>query len=400
MRKISADLVIPVTSTPIPKGVVVLDDHGSVLSVEKSHDVNDDSIERYQGVLCPGFINAHCHIELSYMKGKIPEHTGLVPFIINLIEYRNQRNHTADKDLLNEEINEAIRNAEVEMKEQGIVAIGDISNDNHSFHLKSNSALLFHTFIECFGFDPLQAETFFQKSLSLYRQACALGLSASITPHAPYSVSPELFRQIFSFRTDHARLFSYHNQESDAEADLFRSATGDFLKLFHQFNLTETIIKPAGKNSIQAVINGFPPDARMLFVHNTTTDAADIDLIISKLPEAWFCFCPNANLYIESRLPAFQLFRNFTDRICVGTDSYASNHQLSVLQELITMQQHDPSIKTPELIRWATINGADFYNWSDQLGSLETGKQPGINLISPVGPGFELRKDSLVTRLA
>ena len=400
MRKISADLIIPVSSAPLRNGVVAIDKDGTILSIEEGNDLKDVSIEKFSGIICPGFINAHCHLELSYMKGKIPEHTGIVQFLINLIEYRNQRNQNASGGILAEEINTAIRKAVAEMKTQGIAGVGDISNVNYSFHVKSSGDLLFHTFIESFGFDPLQAESYFQKALQLFQEARASGLSASITPHAPYSVTPELFRQIFSFKAYHPALFSYHNQESDAEAALFKSAQGDFMKLFHQFNLPEKTFLPTGKNSLHSVIDYFPPESRMLFVHNTTTDAADIELIISKLPESYFCFCPNANLYIENTLPSFPLFKSYPDRTCVGTDSYASNHQLSILHELITIQQFFPSIATAELIRWATLNGANFYYWNKRLGSLETGKKPGINLISPVGPAFELLKDSSVTKLA
>jgi cytosine/adenosine deaminase-related metal-dependent hydrolase len=400
MRKICADLIIPVSSAPLRNGVVAIDEDGTILSIEEGNDLNDVSIEKFSGIICPGFINAHCHLELSYMKGKIPEHTGIVQFLINLIEYRNQRNQNAISGILAEEINTAIRNAVAEMKTQGIVGVGDISNDYYTFDTKSAGNLLFHTFIESFGFNPLHAESYFQKALQLFQQARASGLAASITPHAPYSVTPELFAQIFSYDAYHPKLFSYHNQESNAEADLFKSAQGDFIKLFHQFNLPGKTFLPTGKNSLHSVIGYFPPESRMLFVHNTTTDAADIELIISRLREAYFCFCPNANLYIENTLPAFSLFKRYPDRICVGTDSYASNHQLSILQELITIQQHNHSLETTELIRWATLNGASFYNWSGQLGSLETGKKPGINLIGPVGPAFELLKDSSVTRLA
>ncbi len=135
MRKICADLIIPVSSAPLRNGVVAIDKDGTILSIEEGNDLKDVSIEKFSGIICPGFINAHCHLELSYMKGKIPEHTGIVQFLINLIEYRNQRNQNASGGILAEEINTAIRKAVAEMKTQGIAGVGDISNDNYSFHV-------------------------------------------------------------------------------------------------------------------------------------------------------------------------------------------------------------------------------------------------------------------------
>ncbi|MEP7128076.1 MAG: amidohydrolase family protein [Chitinophagales bacterium] len=399
MRKISADLLIPVSTPALINGVVVLDDDGTIALIGERKDFDPADLELYDGIICPGFINAHCHLELSYMKGKIAEKKGIAPFIIDLIDYRNGFLLSGEDKIVIDEIDIAIRNATTEMQENGIVGIGDISNDSYTFSTKANSPLRFHTFIECLGFFPDKAEKYFQHALAVFQKASTLKLAASITPHAPYSVPPELFQRIFSYQENNPAIFSYHNQESAAESTFFKNGSGDFLKVFQHFNIPSSIFFPTGKNSLQSVINYFPVDKKTLFVHNTFSDADDIDLISELLPESYFCFCPNANLYIEDRLPQFSLFGNYHDRICIGTDSYASNHQLSVLEEIKTMQRYDPSLTTIDLIKWSTLNGAKFFGWDHELGSIEAGKKPGLNLINNTTTSFELTENTTIQKL-
>lgn len=377
----------------------MIDDDGTILETGELKDHDPATLERYDGLLCPGFINAHCHLELSYMKGKIPERKGLVQFIIDLIDCRNGFLIAGNENAAIEEIQTAIRNATEEMKINGIVGIGDISNDDYTFHYKTGSPFHFHTFVEAFGLMPGRTEQYLQQAIATFRKARALHLSASITPHAPYSVSPELFGRIFAFDENDPAIFSYHSQECNAENTLFKNGHGEFMQLFQHFNLPPFSCVPTGKNSLQSVIGYFPTDNKTLFVHNTVADAEDLALIKTLLPKSAFCICPNANLFIEGKLPELSLFEKYTGHICIGTDSYASNHQLSVLEELKTVHRHFPRISTEELITWATLNGAAFFGWEEKLGSLKPGKRPGLNLISS-GTGHELSDDSTVQKLA
>jgi cytosine/adenosine deaminase-related metal-dependent hydrolase len=121
-----------------------------------------------------------------------------------------------------------------------------------------------------------------------------------------------------------------------------------------------------------------------LLVHNTYSTLEDINWAHLYSSVIYWCFCPNANLYIENRLPDFQTFINSACRILVGTDSYASNKSLSILEELKTISRHAPQIKLNMLLKWATLNGADFFGWKNELGSLQKGKSPGINLITDI----------------
>jgi cytosine/adenosine deaminase-related metal-dependent hydrolase len=135
------------------------------------------------------------------------------------------------------------------------------------------------------------------------------------------------------------------------------------------------------------VIEYFPSDKKLLLVHNTESTEDDFKVALKKNPETFFCTCPNANLYIESKLPDYSIWKNYPDQICIGTDSTSSNHQLSILEEMKTIQKHDSAQTTEKLIQWGTLNGAKFFGWEKELGSIEVGKKPGLNLISGLENG-------------
>jgi len=190
MKSYRADYVFPVNADPIKNGVVTVDNYGKIISVNTS-GYPGVGIETLKGVLCPGFINTHCHLELSHLKGKTPQGTGLVDFIIAVQKLRN-----AGLD----EVSEAAREADQEMYDNGIVAVGDISNSAHSIPVKTASKLYYHTFIELFSFLPDRAAETFDRALKLMKQFEPM--PASVAPHAPYSVSKELFRLIRDYCED------------------------------------------------------------------------------------------------------------------------------------------------------------------------------------------------------
>jgi aminodeoxyfutalosine deaminase len=140
----------------------------------------------------------------------------------------------------------------------------------------------------------------------------------------------------------------------------------------------------------------------LLLVHNTFTKKEDLEELkkIHSAENTFLVLCPNSNLYIENQLPPVSLFREEELNICLGTDSLASNHELSVLSELITLQLYFPELKLFDLLQWATLNGAKALQVDDTFGSFEAGKKPGVNLISGIDfKMMKLTKQSKVKRL-
>jgi aminodeoxyfutalosine deaminase len=390
MRKITADYIFPVSQPPIKNGVVIIDNSGRILSLDERKSYDDIELEIYNGIIVPGFINAHCHLEGSHLKGMIAEKTGIVQFILDYISKR---------EAPMEVILQAIADADAEMKRNGIVGVGDISNKTDTFLQKTKSHLHYHTFVEVFGFNPNKAEEYFNDGLKVMEEGEKLGLRISITPHAPYSVPATLFEKIVSYNKN--ALYSYHNQESKAEDELFVSGTGNFNDLFKKFNLPDEWFNPTGESSLISTLPYFGKGKKILFVHNSYTTASDIDFAVKSGNDAWWCSCPNANLYIENALPDYDLFLNNSDRVVLGTDSAASNHQLSILEEMKTISLHKHNIDFTVLLQWATLNGARFFGWENALGSIEPGKQPGLNLIENIDSvKIKLTPQSSVQKIA
>ena len=370
--------------------VLVTDEQGVVESILPYAEAGDE-VEQLSGILSPGFINCHCHLELSHMKGLIPEKAGMTDFVLAVVKQR----HHPDETIL-----AAIETAENEMLQNGIVAVGDICNNTITLAQKRKGRLYYHNFIEASGFVPDIAEQRFARSLDFfnaYAQQYALPIeSNSIVPHAPYSVSPELFKRIIHFPGNH--ILTMHNQESIAEEELFIDNKGDFQRMFEGMKIDISFFQPSGKNSLQTVLPYFLRNQTLILVHNVTTSENDITYLKNSrssspdsqlpTPDCSFCLCPNANLYIGNGLPNIELLMQSNIPIVIGTDSLASNHQLSILEELKTLQYHFPTLDLLQLLQWATINGARALQVEEMLGSFEKGKKPGVVLIKTEGNGI------------
>ncbi len=162
---------------------------------------------------------------------------------------------------------------------------------------------------------------------------------------------------------------------------------GAFIKMFEMMNIDNSFYRAKKIRSVESYFKRFSSASSVILVHNTFTKQQDIDFIINHENENQlisFCLCPNANLYIENAMPDVDLFLKNDCNIVLGTDSLASNHQLDILEEIKTIVQKFPSVKTESLLQWATLNGAKALQMESVLGSFEKGKKPGIVLIENV----------------
>lgn len=384
MQKLTADIIYPITSSPILNGLILTDDTGKIMDILSPENAEYlsaiDGAQKYKGIICPGFVNTHCHLELSHLRGKLDEHTGLNGFITQLQKIRNSSD---------EEILQAISDAENEMIQNGIVAVGDICNGANSLQQKQKSNLYYHSFIELFGFDEIKADEIFEKGKIVFDYFNECSLSASIAPHAPYSTSKKMLHLIAKHCYENKKIMSIHNQESEEENKLFFSKTGKVMQMLLGFGFNLSDWKASGKNSLPSYMNDVQTMQNILLVHNTFTSQQDIEWAAAHIDNAqknlYWCFCPNANLYIENHLPDCMNFINAQQQITLGTDSLASNHQLSIWEEIKTITTHFPSLTLETLLQWATQNGAKYLGIENKFGSIEKGKTPGLNLIENVG---------------
>ena len=389
IKYFSANYIFPVSAEPLKDGVVAVNDQGEITKIfdRDAAESITDPVEKQDGIIVPGFVNSHCHLELSHMHQSLPKGQGLIAFVNAVMKDRQ-----ADDAVLTA----AMMKADKAMFDNGIVAVGDISNNILSKKVKQESKLYYHTYVEVMGFNPEKAEEVFEKGLALKEEFYPL--PTSVTPHSAYSVSKELFKTFRNYSEGKENLFTLHNQETEEENKLYRYKTGSFLPFYESLGLDIEFFKPQARNSVQSIIPLLPKDQKILLVHNIYTSLKDIYFVRRFGRDIAWCFCPNANLYVENRLPKLDMFLPHDFNMTIGTDSLASNDKLCVLSELLTLNKYFPSIPLTTTIKWATLNGANFLGIENDFGSIERGKKPGLNLITHT-QGVKLSEKSTVKRL-
>ena len=391
IKKITADRIYTGIDAALKNKVIVFDAQGTILQIDDLADHDPASVEHLSGAIVPGFINTHCHLELSHMKGKANTGTGLVPFLQTVVNFR---------DISMEEILDAIDRADAEMWDGGVMAVGDISNKADTAARKNQSRIQYYTFVEFFDFLQEEgAENWFNNFKPAYDgQSDSNGNRKSAVPHAPYTVSRNLFRKINALNAPGCTV-SIHNQETPGENALFQDKTGSFLDFYEGFGFPLDQFQPNGKTSIHYALENMDPHCRTLFVHNTESDIEDILAAQAWSNDIYWATCPNANLYIENRLPNYQYFLDTNAKVTIGTDSLTSNWQLSILEEMKTIARFQSYVPFTTILSWATINGAAALGFDDVLGSIEVGKRPGLLLLN-LGEDEQLVHETKVQRIS
>lgn len=357
--------------------VLVTKTDGTIEEIIAANEAGDD-IETLQGILTPGFINCHCHLELSHLKNVIPPHTGLVDFLCSVVTKRG---------FAAEEVQQEIQKAEQEMYRNGIVAVGDIGNTTDAIAVKAASSIRWQNFIEVLSFTDARAVenmAGYQDVLNQHLLALPSPHRSVLTPHAPYSISALTFELLN--KATGGSIISIHNQENPAEDELYRTGGGGFLQLYKIFGVDKSPFPVTGKSSLQSYLPHFNTRQTILLVHNTYMPPEDMafanDYAKEKGLTLVYCLCANANLYIENKLPPIAQFMEAGCQLVLGTDSYSSNWQLSMASEIQAIHRHFPAIPLETILQWATSNGAKALQWDHELGSFAKGMRPGIALLS------------------
>lgn len=343
-----------------------IDDEGIILNIHLDYF---GEATFYEGILCPAFINAHCHLELSHLKGFIPKHTGLISFLQQVMKGRNAFSETEKAT--------ARKQAYQELQDNGVIAVGDIANTTDTLDLLPLKKLYLHSFVEAIGFNPAFAEKSFSYAEATYNNFlnAADVDTTSITLHAPYSVSDRLFERVSYW--DRTSILSIHNQECEDENWFYINKTGAVNSLLQHLNIDSSHFTPSGTTSLQTYTQWLSHQHQLLLVHNSFTSREDVQQVKNQFSKLFFCLCPNANLYIENTLPDVPMLMEEGMKICIGTDSLASNDQLCIYSELKTLNQHF-DIDWELLLQWATYNGAQALRIEDRFGSFDRAMKPGI----------------------
>ena len=391
-RRVAASFVYTLDSdAPIRNGFVEYDaEDGRILAVGESGP--DEEVR--QGAVVPGFVNSHCHIELSHLHGKFRKGTGMAGFIDQINALRDWAGADVKARLTQEWMDK--------MWKDGVSAMSDISNDDSSFKVKSSHKIYTRTFLEVFGSEPEMCEGVMSDVTKLKETADAEGIDAAPTPHSCYTMSPQLLSASAAAGLESGYL-SYHSQESQEEEDLLISGSGAMYENRKRSGMSTPPV--TGESSLKYFIDRLaaakpaPYDEHILLVHNVCLKQDDIDAAKRVMNNVYWAVCPLSNIFIHNALPPIPLMRKNGLAITVGTDSLSSNDDLDMVKELVCIKQNFAEVPMNEILVWACLNGARFLSKEDTLGSIAPGKTPGIVFVSNVDEEGSFTADSRSERL-
>lgn len=323
--------------------------------------------EFYCGAIVPGMVNAHCHLELSYLKGMIEPQGGFAAFAKGLREARHRFSP--------EECEGAIRRADSMLWSQGVEAVGDISNSLLSFPTKLESRITYRTFAELYGLRTQDCQ---------HLEPLLKHPNTSLTVHSTYSVRDRLFRQICA---EGEEPLSIHLLETRSEGELFKMQ-GELWEWYQREGFECDFLHYG--SPAKRIVESIPKNRSVMLVHNCCLKQSDIELIMNHFTsEVYWCICPRSNHYISALEPPVELLRRNGLKICVGTDSLSSNWSLSMLDELREIK----GVSLEERLRWCCQNGAEALGLGQSIGTIEVGKRPGMVLLE----GLDLNNMELLS---
>ena len=379
------------SSEPIRDGFVEYDDtDGTVLAT----GVCAPGEEIMDGAVVPGFVNSHCHVELSHLHGKFYKGSGMAGFIDQINALRDWASREVKQELVQKWMDR--------MWADGVSAMADISNDDSSFDIKAAHNMYTRTFLEVFGSEPDMCEEVMADVSALDALACAKGIDAAPTPHSCYTMSPGLLSASAAAGLEKGYV-SYHSQESQEEEDLLIKGSGAMYENRVRNGMSTPPV--TGESSLKYFISRLadalpaPYDQHILLVHNVCLKQEDIDAAKKVMKNVYWAVCPLSNIFIHNALPPIDLMRENALDITVGTDSLSSNDDLSMIKEIACLHDNFPQIPMGEIFTWACLNGARFLDKDNELGSLTPGKRPGIVLVKGVDAEGNVTKDSTSERI-
>ena len=393
MKRIAAEYLYTLERvSPILNGFVEFEDDGTVIRTGQCEDPSSEAVF-FKGAVVPGFVNCHCHVELSHLHGKFVKGTGMAGFIDQINALRDWAGR--------EEKVELVRKWMEIMWNRGVSAMADISNDDSSFEVKKSSPMYTRTFLEVFGSEPEMCAGVMREVSELNAISDSMGLDAAPTPHSCYTMSPALLEASAKAGLERGWV-SYHSQESMEEEEMIRYGSGAMWDNRKRASMSTP--EPTGKSSLDYFVRRLlnihpaPFNEKILLVHNCCLSQEDIDLARSVMNNVYWAVCPLSNKFIHNTLPPVELMRRNGLKITVGTDSLSSNDDYDILAELRCLQENNEGLSFSELLRWACLNGAEFLGKQDVLGSIEAGKKPGLVLVTGLENGI-LTENSKSERL-
>jgi cytosine/adenosine deaminase-related metal-dependent hydrolase len=383
MKAFQAAWACPIDQPPIPNAVIEIENGiirslsaGSGLPPLDSARGGPEPVEgpaagsRDLGrvVLMPGLVNAHTHLELSWMRGRVPPASKFTDWVKTLFAIRGRPDGQMSAGQI-----DAIGDAIAEAQRCGTAAVGDISNSMASAEPMRRAKLDGVVFHELLGFKERDG-ALLESTRELRKSAAAAGARVSIAPHAPYSTSIELFKAIRTAVNENAcPIMSVHLGESPEEVELLEKGSGPWRSMLELIGLWRDDWQAPGCDPVTYLDRHGLLDERTLVIHGVQFG----DRALARLAEigATIVTCPRSNQWVGVGYPPLDRFYQSGVNVAVGTDSLASVEDLNLFSELKTMRYLAPKVAARRILESATLTGARALGLGDELGSLTPGKR-------------------------
>ncbi|MGD0675251.1 MAG: amidohydrolase family protein [Polyangiaceae bacterium] len=379
MRALHADAIFTGDAGVLRDAAVVVDEHGEIMAVGAADGVLPSFaglvVERFRGVVLPGLVNAHTHLELSALHGQVPGGAGFVSWVEHLIGARLEMHPEADAA--------AIERAVADLDSYGTVAVGEVTNSLVAVRALARRGFVGCIFHEVFGVDRASVERRMTELPRVLEEHVGTwptpDLAYSPTPHTLYTTHVSAVARLLREAYDGRRRVSVHIAEHAAERRFLEHGDGPVARWYEsRLRLARDTLEWPGKPSIPFAdeLGALAPN--VVCVHLTDARKDELETVARR--GAAVVFCPRSNLFIEARLPPLLSARAVGLWPALGTDSLASNASLDVLSEARALADRFPTIPAVDLLRMATWAGAMALG-RDDVGRIARGSRPGLLLI-------------------
>jgi cytosine/adenosine deaminase-related metal-dependent hydrolase len=366
----TAAWVLPIWAPPIRNGFVTID--GDRIAAVGDGMAPGASPLGNVAIL-PAFVNAHTHLELSYLHRRVPPSTSFNEWVMTLMALRRDYPDPSAPPII-----EAARQAISHARATGTGLFGDVSNTLVTVPLLREAGMAAHVFYELIGFSHPDPAARVREARTA---AGAVGIDArvrvSLAPHAPYSVSPALFMAIRSDVDAHPdSVTSVHLGESAAEVELLQHGSGPARVMLERLGVwsNEWQVPGVSPTEYVAALGFLGTDA--LVVHGVQFTSEDLARV--KTAGSTLVSCPRSNAYVGVGAPPLASFYSAGVPVAFGTDSLASVADLNMFAELAEARRIAPTVSARDLLRSATLTGAQALRYDDDYGSIAAGKRGAL----------------------
>jgi cytosine/adenosine deaminase-related metal-dependent hydrolase len=381
LTRYRAAWVVPISEPPFRDGWIAVDRGRIVAMGRRTPDDNVQEIDLGAVAVLPGLVNAHTHLELSYLRDCIPPAREFVTWVRQVIAARRERPDPGSPEILS-----GIHRAIAESRAAGTAVVGDISNTLATYEPLKASPLAGVVFYELIRFNAPDSDAFVEEAC---RQIKALQsterLRPSLAAHAPYSVAPLVFRAIRrAANRDAFAPCSVHLAESSEEVDFILDGSGPWRALLEDVGAWNPAWVPPAVSPVEFLDNAGFLDAHVIAVHGVKMTGDDLARL--KARATVLVTCPRSNGHTGAGVPPIEDFFASGVRVAIGTDSLASSPDLSVFAEMATIHALAPSVPPAALLDSATRQGARALGLDASYGTLEPGKVASILAVSVPSP--------------